>query len=75
MSLHVAKPYLNLTDFRKCKFCWYFKQAKHLPEFGGCRLRESMVRVGDYCNQWMDPTGEIKVDEKGYETPRNRVIK
>ena len=77
MSLHIAKPYLNLTDFRRCKFCWYFTPAKNLPSHGGCKLHQSMVAIDYKCNQWLDPTGEIKVDadDRGYEAPRNKVIK
>ena len=77
MTLHLPKPYLNLTDFRRCKFCWYAQEAKHLTSHVGCKLHQTMVAVDYKCNQWLDPTGEIKVDsdDRGYEAPRNKVIK
>ena len=77
MSLHIPKPYLNLTDFKRCKFCWYFTPTKNLSSHGGCKLHQSMVAIDYRCSQWLDPTGEIKVDvdDRGYEAPRNKIIK
>lgn len=74
MSLFIPKPYLNLTDIKRCKFCWYFTEAKHLRDFGGCKLHETMVKTDYKCNQWMEPTGEIRIDERAYDPPKNKIM-